>query len=184
VSVIIQPGPSILSGPYGKYLAVLKHFSPSPTYLAECGLNCLVAVAAEQVKWPNLGIREGTMGLKISGATGLRTSVLAAALAVTVAAGGLAPTDAVAAPKKRHVAAEGRGPNYSYQSGPRTRVYISRRSWLDGGTEVLPGERKFTDYAYAPGYHYGRTIDRLNQARNPLSDNFDLGGYPTAFPLY
>ncbi|MBE0703981.1 MAG: hypothetical protein IH582_12570, partial [Afipia sp.] len=73
---------------------------------------------------------------------------------------------------------------YSYRAGPRTRVFISRRSWLDGGTEVLPGDRKFTDYALAPGYHYGRTIDRLNMGRNPLSDNYDLGGYPTAFPLY
>lgn len=128
------------------------------------------------------------MALKFSGATGLRASVLAVALALTVTAGGLGSTDAVAAPKKRHVAAaapvDGRGVNYSYQAGPRTRVYISRRSWLDGGTEVLPGERKYTDYAYAPGYHYGRSIDRLNQGRNPLSDNFDIGGGPTRFPLY
>jgi len=124
------------------------------------------------------------MASKISGATGLRTSVLAAALALTVMAGGFGATDAMAAPKKRQVAADSRGTNYSYQAGPRTRVFISRRSWLDGGTEVLPGDRKFTDYAYAPGYHYGRTIDRLNQGRNPLSDNFDLGGGPTAFPLY
>ena len=126
------------------------------------------------------------MALKISSAMGLRTSVLATALVLTVAASGLGTTDAMAAPKKKHVAAvtDNRGPNYSYQSGPRTRVFISRRSWLDGGTEVLPGERKFTDYAYAPGYHYGRTIDRLNQGRNPLSDNFDIGGSPTQFPLY
>ncbi|MBY0381067.1 MAG: hypothetical protein K2W78_04015 [Xanthobacteraceae bacterium] len=124
------------------------------------------------------------MASKISGVTGLRTSVLAAALALTVMVGGFGATDAMAAPKKRQVATDSRGANYSYQAGPRTRVFISRRSWLDGGTEVLPGDRKFTDYAYAPGYHYGRNIDRLNQGRNPLSDNFDLGGGPTAFPLY
>jgi len=117
----------------------------------------------------------------------LRTNVMAAALAtVTVAALGLGVSDANAAPKKRQtvVARDGGGVNYSYRSGPRTRVFISRRSWLDGGTEVLPGDRKFTDYALAPGYHYGRTIDRTNMGRNPLSDNYDLGGYPTAFPLY
>ena len=117
----------------------------------------------------------------------LRTNVMAAALAtVTVAALGFGITDANAAPKKKHavVARDGQGVNYSYRSGPRTRVFISRRSWLDGGTEVLPGDRKFTDYALAPGYHYGRTIDRTNMGRNPLSDNYDLGGYPTAFPLY
>src|SRR5260221_13996556 len=41
-------------------------------------------------------------------------------------------------------------PNVVYQQG-RTRIYVSKRSWLDGGTEVLPGDRKFTDYAYPPG---------------------------------
>jgi len=117
----------------------------------------------------------------------MRTNVLAAVLATAaVAALGFGAGDANAAPKKKQtvVARDGQGVNYSYRSGPRTRVFISRRSWLDGGTEVLPGDRKFTDYALAPGYHYGRTIDRLNMGRNPLSDNYDLGGYPTAFPLY
>ena len=40
------------------------------------------------------------------------------------------------------------GPNRSYQQGPRTRVYVTTRSWLDAGTEVLPGDRKFMDYAF------------------------------------
>src|SRR5579883_1384016 len=30
------------------------------------------------------------------------------------------------------------GPNVSYQQGPHTRVYVTKRSWLDAGTEVLP----------------------------------------------
>ena len=34
------------------------------------------------------------------------------------------------------------GPNVVYQQGP-TRIYVTKRSWLDAGTEVLPGERKF-----------------------------------------
>jgi len=46
------------------------------------------------------------------------------------------------------------GPNVSYQQGPRTRVYVSKRSWLDAGTEVLPGDRKFTDYAFPPAIGY------------------------------
>ena len=74
--------------------------------------------------------------------------------------------------------------NYSYMASPGTRVFITRRSWLDAGTEVQPGERKFMDYAYAPGYSYGRTIDRNNYGRHPLGENWDLGGYPMAFPLY
>ncbi|MBV9348002.1 MAG: hypothetical protein JOZ70_01665 [Pseudolabrys sp.] len=32
----------------------------------------------------------------------------------------------------------------------RTRVIIQRRSFLDAGTQVQPGERKFTDYALPP----------------------------------
>ena len=125
------------------------------------------------------------MTLTFFGANALRAKTLAVALAIVAgAAVGFSSTDASAAPKNREVTRDGRGVNYSYQSGPRTRVYVTRRSWLDAGTEVLPGERKFSDYAFPPGYHYGRTIDRLNGARNPLSDNFDLGGYPERFPLY
>jgi hypothetical protein len=80
------------------------------------------------------------------------------------------------------------GPNRSYQQGPRTRVYITTRSWLDAGTEVLPGDRKFTDYAFPPAIGYpsfarenrNRPIDR-----QPLNPPSDLGGYyPTTFPLY
>ena len=46
------------------------------------------------------------------------------------------------------------GPNRSYQQGPRTRVYVTTRSWLDAGTEVLPGDRKFQDYAFPPEVGY------------------------------
>ena len=110
----------------------------------------------------------------------LATLVLATA---AVMAFSLPASNANAAPKKPRV--ERSGPaSYSYRSGPRTRVYISRRSWLDAGTEVLPGERKFTDYAYPPAYNYGHTIDRTYQARQPLSPPVDLGGYPERFPLY
>jgi hypothetical protein len=79
------------------------------------------------------------------------------------------------------------GPNASYQQGPHTRIYVSRRSWLDAGTEVLPGDRKFTDYAFPSEYGYpdfarennNRPIDR--QPTNPPSD---MGGYPRTLPLY
>jgi len=36
-----------------------------------------------------------------------------------------------------------------------TRVYVTTRSWLDAGTEVLPGDRKFTDYAFPPSRSFG-----------------------------
>ena len=79
------------------------------------------------------------------------------------------------------------GPNVSYQQGPNTRIYITKRSWLDAGTEVLPGDRKFTDYAFPSPYGYP-TFARENNNRpidrQPLSPPADLGGYPTRIPLY
>jgi hypothetical protein len=33
---------------------------------------------------------------------------------------------------------------------PRSRVTVAPRSFLDAGTEVLPGDRKFLDYAFPP----------------------------------
>ncbi len=33
---------------------------------------------------------------------------------------------------------------------PRPRVVVAPRSFLDAGTEVLPGERKFLNYAFSP----------------------------------
>ncbi len=57
-----------------------------------------------------------------------------------------------------------------------TRIVVTRRSYLDGGTEVLPGQRKFTDYVNPPGY---RPLDVLgpgrNGERNPLNGFFDYG---------
>jgi hypothetical protein len=33
---------------------------------------------------------------------------------------------------------------------PRARIVVLRRSYLDAGTQVSPGQRKFLDYAYPP----------------------------------
>ncbi len=125
------------------------------------------------------------MALKHLGAKTLAI-LLATAVIATV---GFGATAADAAPRKKRVVANDptydgapRKPeNYSYQQG-RTRVYVTRRSWLDAGTEVVPGERKFTDYAFPPGYSYGQQIDRLYSSRRPLGDQWDTG-IPTAFPI-
>jgi len=73
------------------------------------------------------------------------------------------------------------GPNRTYQQGPNTRVYITTRSWLDAGTEVLPGDRKFQDYAFPSPYGYP-TFARENNNRpidrQPLNPPSDLGGFP------
>ncbi|WP_025037920.1 hypothetical protein [Bradyrhizobium sp. DOA9] len=75
------------------------------------------------------------------------------------------------------------GPNRSYQSGPHTRVYVSKRSWLDGGTEVLPGERKFTDYALPPGASFARENGNRPLDRQPLNPDSDLGGFAQRIPI-
>jgi hypothetical protein len=116
-------------------------------------------------------------------------------LAVLLAAGavvaiGLDMTAANAAPK-RQVDDRGRayganGPNVSYQQGPRTRIYVTRRSWLDAGVEVLPGDRKFTDYAFPPeiGYpDFARENNNRPIDRQPLSTPADVGGYPRNIPF-
>jgi hypothetical protein len=123
---------------------------------------------------------------KIPAATKL--AVLLAAFAVVAV--GFTPASAET---KRQYDNRGRpyygqnGPNVVYQQGPHTRIYVTKRSWLDAGVEVLPGDRKFTNYAFPSPYGYpdfarennNRPIDR--QPTNPPSD---MGGFPRGFPLY
>ncbi|HET7886196.1 MAG TPA: hypothetical protein VFL62_08230 [Bradyrhizobium sp.] len=78
------------------------------------------------------------------------------------------------------------GPNVSYQQGPHTRVFITKRSWLDAGTEVLPGDRKFQDYAFPPDVGYPSFARENNNRpidRQPLNPPSDMGGYPGRIPL-
>ncbi|BAM86381.1 hypothetical protein S58_03650 [Bradyrhizobium oligotrophicum S58] len=116
-----------------------------------------------------------------------RVMALAVIAATGLAVTSLAVTSAEAAPTKRRAAVVySNGPNYSYQSGPRTRIYVSKRSFLDGGTEVLPGDRKFSDYAFPPAVGYPSFArENLNRPidRQPLMAPSDLGGYPTRIPI-
>ncbi len=78
------------------------------------------------------------------------------------------------------------GPNVSYQEGPHTRIFITKRSWLDAGTEVLPGDRKFQDYAFPPevGYpSFARENNNRPIDRGPMNPPSDMGGYPSRIPL-
>jgi hypothetical protein len=62
----------------------------------------------------------------------------------------------------------------------RTRITVKPRSYLDGGTEVLPGERKFMDYAQAPTYSWlapTSSWDPNGIHRYPLPMPFELPGY-------
>jgi hypothetical protein len=115
--------------------------------------------------------------------------LLAAAAFVAV---GFGATSASAQTKRQQYDKDGRpyygasGPNRSYQQGPNTRVYITTRSWLDAGTEVLPGDRKFQDYAFPPELGYPSFArENLNRPidRQPLNPPSDMGGYPQRIPL-
>ena len=68
---------------------------------------------------------------------------------------------------------------------PRTRVVVERRSFLDAGTEVLPGQRKFTDYAFPPTHTpmdvVQNTGGRVGWHRSPLPGPFDLPGSNNPF---
>ena len=112
--------------------------------------------------------------------------------AVSVVAISVDMTAANAAPKRQYDD-RGRayygpnGPNVSYQQGPRTRVYVTKRSWLDAGVEVLPGDRKFTDYAFPPNLGYPSFARENNNRpidRQPLNPPSDMGGYARTYPLY
>ena len=62
----------------------------------------------------------------------------------------------------------------------RTRITVKPRSYLDGGTEVLPGERKFMDYAQPPTYLQSAPTaawDPTGTHRFPLPMPFELPGY-------
>ena len=48
----------------------------------------------------------------------------------------------------------------------RTRVTVRPRSFLDGGTEVFPGERKFTDYALPADLHECFAVRRVGPDRH------------------
>ncbi len=119
-----------------------------------------------------------------------RLAVVLAATAVVVTGFAVSSADA-----QQRYDREGRpyygrsGPNSSYQAGPQTRVYVTRRSWLDAGTEVLPGDRKFTDYAFPPGQSFGQQNLNRSLERQPFNSGSDFGlgdGFngPRPFPLY
>src|SRR5882757_1024920 len=147
--------------------------------------NMLIADSACNAKSVRSG-QESAMKLKFNDATKVTTLLAAIAVASICVDTGRVH----AAPKQKHddhgsIYYYGpNGPNVSYRSGPHTRIYVTKRSWLDAGAEVLPGDRKFTDYAFPPGYSFGRENGNRPIDRQPLDPPSDLGGYPQMIPLY
>ena len=102
--------------------------------------------------------------------TGLNALLAALAIAIT------APT-ADAAPRKPVRADPGTVFISRDENGrTRTRIIVNRRSYLDGGTEILPGQRKFTFQDAQP---YWSPIDILgpgkNYDRQPLNPRWEQG---------
>lgn len=105
----------------------------------------------------------------------MRFNTVAAAIAVLGAAGLLSiPADA-ATKKKRVAVVDARGHTVFVSRDEdgrrRTRVIIQKRSYLDPGTEVMPGDRHDHDYASLP-----------NQRAGGVLDNTAFGGSQTALP--
>ena len=85
---------------------------------------------------------------------------------------------AEAAPRKRQAYRSDRTVIVTHDENgrTRTRIVVTPRSYLDGGTEVLPGQRKFTDYAIPP---FSRPTDVLGPRwtfdRQPLNPIWEQG---------
>ena len=121
--------------------------------------------------------------------------LMAVAIAAATAVAVFAASTAEAKPRKRAVSYPYRMANPAVAGSgstvfvsrdefgrTRTRIIVQKRSYLDGGTEVLPGQRKFTDYAYPP---YWSPIDVLGPGRNydrqPLNPRWESGGPRMSF---
>jgi hypothetical protein len=82
------------------------------------------------------------------------------------------------AQQTRYVVTTATGTRVVTVNRPRSRIVVTPRSFLDAGTEVLPGERKFTDYAFPPTYTplgvVTNTGGRVGWHNSPLPGPFDL----------
>ena len=79
----------------------------------------------------------------------LASAILIAAVAVT----SLVPVSADAQQRRRVYRDNTERITFIDEQGrARTKITVRPRSYLDGGTEVFPGERKFMLYASPPGY--------------------------------
>jgi hypothetical protein len=76
----------------------------------------------------------------------------------------------------RHVAPEVARARAASTKRARSRVVVVPRSFLDAGTEVLPGQRKFLDYAFPPTHTPMETVQntggRVGWHNSPLPGPF------------
>jgi hypothetical protein len=106
----------------------------------------------------------------------MQANLYAASICAALTALLACASEAGAEPKKKQIEST---PQAAASARHRPRVTVERRSFLDAGTEVLPGERKFTDYAFPPGYSpIGEALGPgRDYRRQPLLDPWDFPGY-------
>jgi hypothetical protein len=114
-------------------------------------------------------------------------TALFCAAAFTLSAVAVTPADAQAQPKaQKRVAAKKYGPvPTSMAPPPRARITVTRRTYLDAGTHVIPGDRKFTDYAVPPTYYPGGVADNrggMYISQTALPGPFTLPGRDNPWP--
>jgi hypothetical protein len=109
----------------------------------------------------------------------MRLAYLAAFAASVIALNAVAVASAEAQQRKRYVNPRGteRITTIDENGRVRTRITVQPRSFLDGGTEVIPGDRKFVDYAMPPTYMPNRAWDPALTWRGPLPRPFELPGF-------
>ena len=89
---------------------------------------------------------------------------------------------AVAQSKKKTVVVAARGhtvfTSRDEDGRKRTRIIIQKRSYLDPGTEVFPGENSDHKYAFSPNSRPTSVLDNTAFGGNQsaLPDNFTLSG--------
>jgi len=106
--------------------------------------------------------------------------------AVVIAVTAVAGPPAVAAQKKKGVVVT-EEKRVVFVNRPRTRITVRPRSFLDGGTEVIPGDRKFMDYAVPAGQSPASMIGIENTAfdrrlASPLPGPFTLPSRQNPWP--
>jgi hypothetical protein len=123
----------------------------------------------------------------------MNTKICAAifcAAAIALSSAAVTPADAQTQTQKKaaakKVAAKKYGPvPISMAPPPRARITVTRRSYLDAGTHVIPGDRKFTDYAVPPTYYPGSVADNRGGMyidQSALPGPFTLPGRNNPWP--
>jgi hypothetical protein len=75
------------------------------------------------------------------------------------------------------VSSQTRTPHVVRQARAPTRITVHRRSFLDPGTEVLPGDEKYTDYVVSPSHRAMSVLENTAFNRpSALPGPFDLPG--------